>query len=51
MLLLVFYSSFYTPYQAAYHSKVRSTNYVDYVVDLCFWADMAITFWTGYDKG
>jgi hypothetical protein len=51
VLLLVFYSSFYTPYQAAYHSKVSSTRYVDYVVDLCFWADMAITFWTGYDKG
>eukprot|EP01047_Picozoa_sp_COSAG01_P068637 COSAG01_NODE_9965_length_2289_cov_2.707763_2_plen_535_part_01 len=45
------YSSFYTPYQAAFYSSEAKRETFDIVVDLCFWADMVLTFWTGYDKG
>ena len=51
VLLLVFYSAFYTPYQTAYYLPKVELSAVDYFVDLCFWADMLLTFWTGYDKG
>eukprot|EP01047_Picozoa_sp_COSAG01_P073391 COSAG01_NODE_11953_length_1828_cov_2.528051_1_plen_519_part_10 len=45
------YSSFYTPYQAAFLGSEAKRERVDIVVDLCFWADMVLAFWTGYDKG
>jgi hypothetical protein len=47
----VLYSSFYTPYQAAFYSSEAKRETQDIVVDLCFWADMVLTFWTGYDRG
>jgi hypothetical protein len=51
ILILVFYSAFYTPYQAAYLEPTRDMAGRDVVVDLCFWLDMILNFFTGYDKG
>ena len=59
VLLLVIYSSFWDPYEAAFavvnldfdpdawtYSRVKL-----YIIDAIFWADIIVSFHTGYDKG
>jgi len=50
ILILVFWSSLFTPYQIAF-LPFRENTFSDYFVDLCFYLDITLSFWTGYDNG
>ena len=51
ILLLVFYSSFSVPYENAFwRAEPESTTWAT-SVEVFFWLDIILTFWTGYDKG
>eukprot|EP01050_Picozoa_sp_SAG11_P030389 SAG11_NODE_8972_length_958_cov_0.720605_1_plen_126_part_00 len=60
ILVLVFYSSLLTPYNVAFDSSIYDENgpeeslkikFRDFIVDLCFWLDILLTFLTAYDRG
>ena len=51
VLVLVLYSSVMEPYKAAFADVRDETNLLDFFVDLMFYVDMTLTFWTGIDKG
>lgn len=50
ILLLVLWSSMFTPFQIAFLPN-RTATWTDLLVDLCFYADIILSFWTGYDNG
>ena len=50
VLILVIYSSIMVPYDAAFRPDKEMTLY-DWAVDLTFYADIILNFWTGFDKG
>ena len=50
ILILVIYSSVTGPYGSAFAGD-QTMTWFSVFVDLCFWADMALSFWTGFDKG
>jgi hypothetical protein len=50
ILGLVVYSAVLIPYNIAFVGDKERT-FVEDFVDACFWADIIISFWTGYDKG
>ena len=49
ILNLVLYVSVYEPYKAAFLEQ--DTKWYDWVIDMLFYADIVLTFHTGYDKG
>ena len=49
ILMLVFFSSFWEPLKAAFIGGTMSAG--EWCVDLLFYADIVIAFWTGYDIG
>ena len=59
ILVLVIASCFRDPYQTAFHlerqlwEQPTSTgmSYIDVIIDVIFYVDMALNFWTGYDTG
>jgi len=50
ILVLVVYSSVQGPYSAAFMVKT-DMRLIDWMVDLSFYCDIVLNFWTGYDKG
>ena len=50
VLNLVLYSSFSQPFQVAFVES-SGFDWVDFLVDLMFYADIVITFFTGFDRG
>ena len=50
ILCLVVYSSVQGPYAAAFVGE-QSMHWTDVVVDLSFYCDIVLSFWTGFDKG
>eukprot|EP01047_Picozoa_sp_COSAG01_P075034 COSAG01_NODE_12728_length_1693_cov_1.586575_1_plen_352_part_00 len=56
VLVLVMFSVWWEPYNAAFNMPDRAPNeslmmWWEWVVDACFYADMVLSFWTGYDTG
>jgi Ca2+-binding EF-hand superfamily protein len=59
ILALVVVSCFRDPYHTAFHlerqlwEQPASTgmDYIDVIIDVIFYVDMALNFWTGYDTG
>lgn len=53
VLLLVFFSTLYEPYKAAFRPARTDVDMVwwEWVVDGCFYADIVLCFMTGFDKG
>ena len=53
MLGLVIYSSVHGSYQIAFtpYRGIAGMTAIDWLVDLCFYVDIVINFFTGYDKG
>jgi hypothetical protein len=51
VLGLVVYSAVVIPYNIAFVGQDKDRTFVEDFVDACFWADIIISFWTGYDKG
>ena len=49
ILMLVFFSSFWEPLKAAFIPGPMSA--AEWCVDLLFYADIVVAFWTGYDIG
>lgn len=50
ILVLVVYSSIEGPFTVAFSEK-ESYSLLDVVIDLSFYLDMVLSFWTGFDKG
>ena len=50
VLVLVVYSSVMVPYDAAFMPN-KDVMWFDTVVDICFYADIGLNFWTGFDRG
>lgn len=50
MLLLVIYSSVNVPYTSAFQPS-QDVATLDALVDVAFYADIILNFWTGFDKG
>jgi hypothetical protein len=50
ILMLVVYSSIQGPYTIAFSEKEEYTA-VDVAIDVSFYLDMLLSFWTGFDKG
>ena len=50
VLVLVVYSSVMVPYDAAFMPN-KDVMWFDTVVDICFYADIVLNFWTGFDRG
>lgn len=50
MLMLVIYSCIQTPYKIAFNPQ-SEMDWIDWTIDLCFYADIVLNFFTGYDKG
>ena len=50
VLILVIYSSIIVPYDAAFRPD-KEMKFWDWMVDLTFYADIILNFWTGFDKG
>ena len=50
ILCLVVYSSVQGPYTAAFVGE-QTMHFTDIVVDLSFYCDIVLNFWTGFDKG
>lgn len=50
ILCLVVYSSVQGPYYAAFVGE-QSMHWTDYIVDMSFYCDIVLNFWTGFDKG
>ena len=50
ILNLVVYSSVVGPYVSAFEGN-QTMTWFSIFVDLCFWTDMVLSFWTGFDKG
>eukprot|EP01043_Picozoa_sp_COSAG02_P075208 COSAG02_NODE_15402_length_1174_cov_1.082791_2_plen_235_part_01 len=50
ILCLVVYSSVQGPYSAAFVGE-QTMHWTDVLVDLAFYCDIVLNFWTGFDKG
>ena len=50
ILALVVYSSLRQPYTIAF-SNTQAMTPLDWFVDISFYVDIVLNFWTGYDKG
>lgn len=48
-LLLVIWSAFYWPLKIAFLSE--KVFLWEWLIDICFYADIVLNFWTGYDCG
>lgn len=51
MLLLVVYSSVQGPFSIAFKTTTSGMSAVEWLIDLCFYADIGLSFFTGFDKG
>lgn len=51
MLFMVLFSSLYEPYKAAFLPQSGAMQWWEWSVDMCFYADMILNFWTGFDRG
>ena len=50
-IFLVLYSATYEPYKAAFLIQfVTVADTLDIIVDVCFWVDIVLNFFTGYEK-
>eukprot|EP01045_Picozoa_sp_COSAG04_P053192 COSAG04_NODE_23097_length_344_cov_0.632653_1_plen_81_part_01 len=50
VLVMVIYSSIIVPYDAAFQSGKEPTT-LDNLVDIAFYCDIILNFWTGFDRG
>lgn len=50
ILVLVLYSSVAEPYKAAFKPTEGASQFGQFV-DAMFWADIVLSFWTGFDRG
>jgi len=51
MLFMVLFSSLYEPYKAAFLPQSGDMKWWEWLVDMCFYADIILNFWTGFDRG
>ena len=51
MLLMVLFSSLYEPFKAAFLPIDRAMSGWEWFVDATFYADILLSFWTGFDRG
>ena len=49
-ILLVIYSSSWEPFVAAFEERGEFTSGFSLFVDLCYWVDIVMNFFTGYEK-
>jgi hypothetical protein len=54
VLCLVIFSSFWEPFKAAFGDKLPHGNdmmFWEWIIDICFYSDIVLKFFTGVDKG